>query len=89
MAAAIYWSADGENFEMVEGTDPGEFGSGNFAAVDAMVADPNDEDRVWFGCNAGFGFIENGVMTMSPSNDVNGAVADLSLIHISEPTRPY
>ena len=77
----IYWSADGENFEMVEGTDPGEFGSGNFAAVDAMVADPNDEDRVWFGCNAGFGFIENGVMTMSPSNDINGAVADIAVAH--------
>ena len=41
----------------------------------------NDEDRVWFGCNAGFGFIENGVMTMSPSNDINGAVADIAVAH--------
>lgn len=75
----IYWSADGENFSLVEGTDPGEFGSGNFSAVDAMVADPNDDNRVWFGSNAGFGFIEDGVMTMSPSSDINGAVSDLAI----------
>lgn len=75
----IWWSADGENFELVEGTDPGEFASGDFTAVDAMVADPNDDNRVWFGSNAGFGFIEDGVMTMSPSNDINGAVADISI----------
>ncbi len=75
----IWWSADGENFEMVEGTDPGEFNSGNFSAVDAMVADPLDDNRVWFGSNAGYGFIEDGVMTMSPSNDINGAVGDISI----------
>lgn len=75
----IWWSEDGENFEMVEGTDPGEFNSGNFSAVDAMVADPLDDNRVWFGSNAGYGFIEDGVMTMSPSNDINGAVGDISI----------
>lgn len=75
----IWWSADGMNFELVEGTDPGEFASGNFSAVDAMVADPNDANRVWFGSNAGFGFIEDGVMTMSPSNDISGAVSDLAI----------
>ncbi len=75
----IWWSADGENFEMVEGTDPGEFNSGNFSAVDAMVADPLDDNRVWFGSNAGYGFIEDGVMTMSPSNDISGAVGDISI----------
>lgn len=75
----IWWSEDGENFEMVEGTDPGEFNSGNFSAVDAMVADPLDDNRVWFGSNAGYGFIEDGVMTMSPSDDINGAVGDISI----------
>ena len=75
----IWWSNDGMNFEMVEGTDPGEFGSGNFTATDAMVADPNDPNRVWFGSDAGFGFIEDGVMTMSPSSDINGAVGDLAI----------
>ncbi len=75
----IWWSADGENFEMVEGTDPGEFNSGNFSAVDAMVADPLDDNRVWFGSNAGYGFIEDGVMTMSPSDDISGAVGDISI----------
>jgi hypothetical protein len=75
----IWWSEDGENFEMVEGTDPGEFNSGNFSAVDAMVADPLDDNRVWFGSNAGYGFIEDGVMTMSPSDDISGAVGDISI----------
>ncbi len=75
----IWWSADGENFEMVEGTDPGEFNSGDFSAVDAMVADPSDENRVWFGSNAGYGFIEDGVMTMSPSEDISGAVGDIAI----------
>ena len=75
----IWWSADGENFELVEGTDPGEFNSGNFSAVDAMVADPLDDNRVWFGSNAGYGFIEDGVMTMSPSDDISGAVGDISI----------
>jgi hypothetical protein len=75
----IWWSEDGENFEMVEGTDPGEFNSGNFSAVDAMVADPLDDNRVWFGSNAGYGFIEDGVMTMTPSDDISGAVGDISI----------
>ena len=74
----IWWSNDGENFSLVEGTDPGEFGTGDFSATDAMVADPTDSDRVWFGCNAGYGFIENGAMTMSPG-DINGPVSDLAI----------
>ena len=33
----IWWSNDGENFSMVEGTDPGQFsGSGDFSATDAL-----------------------------------------------------
>ena len=75
----IWWSADGENFELVEGTDPGEFNSGDFSAVDAMVADPNFPNRVWFGSNAGYGFIDDGVMTMSPSDDISGAVGDIAI----------
>lgn len=75
----IWWSADGENFELVEGTDPGEFNSGDFSAVDAMVADPNVSNRVWFGSNAGYGFIDDGIMTMSPSDDISGAVGDIAI----------
>ena len=75
----IWWSADGENFELVEGTDPGEFNSGDFSAVDAMVADPNYPNRVWFGSNAGYGFIDDGVMTMDPSDDISGAVGDIAI----------
>ena len=75
----IWWSTDGENFELVEGTDPGEFNSGDFSAVDAMVADPNVPNRVWFGSNAGYGFIDEGIMTMSPSDDISGAVGDIAI----------
>jgi hypothetical protein len=74
----IWWSNDGENFTMVDGTDPGQFGSGNFSATDALVADPNDADRVWFGSNAGYGFLENGVLTMSPG-DISGPVSDIAI----------
>ncbi len=74
----IWWSNDGENFSMVEGTDPGQFGSGDFSATDALVADPGDDDRVWFGSNAGYGFIENGILTMSPGN-ISGPVSDMAI----------
>ena len=74
----IWWSNDGENFSMVEGTDPGEFGSGDFSATDALVADPSDDNRVWFGSNAGYGFIEDGVLTMSPGN-LSGPVSDMAI----------
>lgn len=72
----IWWSNDGENFSIVEGADPAAFSSGDFTAVDAMVADPTAPSRVWFGCDAGYGSIENGELTMSPGN-INGPVTDL------------
>ncbi len=74
----IWWSNDGENFSMVEGTDPGQFGSGDFSATDALVADPLNDNRVWFGSNAGYGFLENGVLTMSPGN-ISGPVSDMAI----------
>jgi photosystem II stability/assembly factor-like uncharacterized protein len=58
----IYWSADGVNFEMIEGTDPGFLGSGDFTATDAMETDPTNPNRVWFGSDAGIGYLENGVL---------------------------
>lgn len=78
----IWRSTDmGESWEIVEGTDPGVLGSGNFTATDALVADPNNPDRVYFGGDAGFGYIENGVLTEDagdglPSNPVGDIAVD-------------
>jgi hypothetical protein len=72
----IWRSTDlGETWEVVEGTDPGALGSGDFTATDALVADPNNPDRVYFGGDAGFGYIENGELMENagdglPSNPV-------------------
>lgn len=72
----IWRSTDmGETWTIVEGTDPGVLGSGDFTATDALVADPNNADRVYYGGDAGFGYIENGVLTENageglPSNPV-------------------
>lgn len=76
----IWWSNDGENFEMVEGADPQQFSSGDFSVNDAMVADPTVSNRVWYGSNAGFGFIDDGELNASPAgNDISGVVTDLSI----------
>lgn len=63
----IWWSNDGgQTFNMVDGTDPGEFNNGSFTYVDALEAHPAIEGRVWFGSNDDWGTIENGVLTTSP-----------------------
>ena len=61
----IWMSADeGASWTMVEGTS-------NFLTTDALVADPNQADRVWFGSGSGFGngyygFIVNGEADVIP-----------------------
>ena len=35
-------------------------GSGSFTATDALIADPNNDDRVWFASASGYGSITNG-----------------------------
>lgn len=63
LGRGIWRSTDlGETWQVVEGTDPGTLGSGDFTATDALVADPNNPDRVYFAGDAGFGYIENGVL---------------------------
>ena len=51
---------DGASWTMVEGTS-------SFLTTDALVADPNQEDRVWFGSGSGYGSITNGVASIVPS----------------------
>ncbi len=57
----IWMSTDeGASWSMVEGTS-------NFVTTDALVADPNQADRVWFGSGSGYGSIVNGVASIVPS----------------------
>ena len=51
---------DGASWTMVEGTS-------SFLTTDALVADPNQEDRVWFGSGSGYGSITDGVASIVPS----------------------
>lgn len=76
----IYYSTDnGASFQMVEGTDPGYLGGGDFTATDALVVDPTNGNRVWFASNGGYGSIENGVMDLEPANLPAGAKSDIAV----------
>ncbi len=56
----VYWSTDGENWTLIEETDPGAFSGASWSACDALVGDPNHASRVWWGADAGIGYFENG-----------------------------
>jgi hypothetical protein len=65
----IWWSNDlGQTFSIVAGTDPGEFSSGGFSATDALVAHPNIDNRVWYGSNLSYGYIDGGVINIGPAS---------------------
>ena len=79
----IWWSNDeGETFSIIEGTDPGQFSSGNFSATDALVKHPLIDDLVWYGSNSSFGYIQNGVISIGPtSGGPTGGVSDIAIAH--------
>ena len=79
----IWWSNDGgETFNIVDGTDPGEFSGGTWSTNDALVKHPLDDNRVWYGSNASFGTIEDGVIDINPaSGGPTGGVSDLAIAH--------
>lgn len=56
----VYWSTDGENWVLIEATDPGAFSSASWSSCDALTGDPNHATRVWWGADAGVGYFENG-----------------------------
>ena len=79
----IWYSPDnGDSFTMVDGTDPGEFNNGSYAATDALVADPTDENKVWFGSNNDYGFLVEGEITEMP-NSAGGPPAGVGDIAIA------
>ncbi|MBM55331.1 MAG: hypothetical protein CMB32_02100 [Euryarchaeota archaeon] len=76
----IYMSTDdGQTFTMVDGTDPGEFGSGDFSAIDALCADPTNDDRVWYGSSGSYGHITNGVIVEDPGSGGPANVSDIAI----------
>lgn len=77
----IWRSTDmGETWAVVEGTDPGALGGGDFTSTDALVADPNNPDRVYYGADAGFGYIENGVIEENTGDGLpNNPVVDIAV----------
>ena len=57
----IWMSTDeGASWTMVDGTV-------NYRTTDALVADPNQDNRIWFGSEDAYGFIESGDLTTVPS----------------------
>ena len=77
----IWYSNDGGvMFTMIEETDPGEFSGSGFSATDALVADPNNPNRVWYGSGDGFGAMENGgLVDVNVSGIPSGAVGDIAV----------
>jgi len=64
----VYRSTDGGNtWAVLPDTDPADFSTGNWTAVDALEADPLRPNRVYVGSNAGFGYIEGNTVTMGAS----------------------
>ncbi len=77
----IWYSSDeGQTYTMIDGTDPGEFSSGSYSATDALAAHPTNENIVWFGSNAEYGYLENGTLNeVNLSGGPTGGVADIAI----------
>ena len=76
----IYRSTDGgDTWAQVEGTDPGAFQGGDWSATDALVADPNVANRVWYGGIQGIGYIENGVVSENVVDGISGTTSVLDI----------
>ncbi|NQX90821.1 MAG: T9SS type A sorting domain-containing protein [Flavobacteriales bacterium] len=76
----VYTSTDGDNWELIEDTDPGFLGGGNWTATEQIVADPNNAARVWWCGNAGFGYMdEDQVFEGVASGLSNGAMGDIAI----------
>ncbi len=58
LGRGVYTSTDGMNWEIIEDTDPGLLGGGDWTAVEALEPDPFNGERVWFAGNAGYGYID-------------------------------
>ena len=72
----VYRSTDvGATWNRVEGTDPGLFQGGDWSATDALVADPSNPARVWYGGIQGVGYFDNGVVTENTLSGITGTAA--------------
>ena len=76
----VWRSTDnGESWNILESTDPGILGNGDWTAVNTMVADPNNANRIYVGADAGFGYIEGDVVTMGVNGIPDGTVQDITI----------
>lgn len=80
MGRGVYRSTDlGATWSILEDTDPGFASTGEWTAVDALIADPNNPNRVYVGSNAGFGFIEGETVTMGADGLPNQSCQDINI----------
>ncbi len=76
----VYRSTDGgDTWSILESIDPGVLGNGDWTAVNALVADPNNANRVYVGADGGFGYIEGDVVTMGANGIPDGTVQDITI----------
>ena len=75
----VYSSTDGINWEIIEDTDPGLFGGGDWTACDALAPDPNNPARMWYGSNAGYGYFDEDVTFEGVSSDLNTDIGDIAI----------
>ena len=78
----VYRSTDlGETWTIIEDTDPGLLGLGDWTAVDALERDPNNDSRVWVGSNAGFGYIDGDQVFMGADGLPGQSCQDIHIAH--------
>lgn len=75
----VYTSTDGMNWEIMPDTDPGLLGGGDWTATEKIVADPNNADRVWWGGNAGFGYMDGATVFEGVASGLPGGVGDIAI----------
>jgi hypothetical protein len=76
----IFRSTDGgDNWAALASIDPGVLGNGDWTAVNALVADPNNANRIYVGADAGFGYIEGDVVTMGANGIPDGTIQDITV----------
>ncbi|MGB1032357.1 MAG: hypothetical protein ACPGWM_07070, partial [Flavobacteriales bacterium] len=75
----VYTSTDGVNWEIIADTDPGFLGGGDWTTCDALVADPFNGERMWFGSNAGYGYFDGTSTFEGVASGLNSDIGDLAI----------
>lgn len=82
MGRGVWRSSDmGQTWAVVPATDPGILATGQWTAVDALIADPNRPNRVYVGSNAGFGYLEGDNYTAVLGGLSTASCQDIHIAH--------